>query len=235
MAILTRGSQKLFLRRMWNRIHSADSVVSSRPSPKEVKSSLTLLSVAEDKDWLTDKHVALRESIEVFETKEDNVDYRKNAKSLVIGQIGLRCAHCSANQKWSELYFPETIESIFDIAANKFLHHFLKSCPNLPHRLSRIFSKSEEGDNKEVSEATRRYYSLAARRMLGLTNQVRDGQPMVCYQINSNKRKAADASLDLLARVSAQSTERSVELKRNEKSEAPKFPTLKEDARIADI
>ena len=78
--------------------------------------------------------------------------------------------------------------------------------------------------------ATQRYYNLAARRMLGLVNDVRNNQTIVCYQSQNSKRKAADASLDLLARVSAQSRERIFsESDQTDKLDAPQLPTLKED------
>ena len=240
MATLARGSQKVFLRRIWNRIHAVDNFFTPPCTPKYPKSKEKLLSlwVPDDKDWLTPRQIALRKSIEVFEVTERDTSGDESIPNP--GHIGLRCAHCSNNGINVKVCFPHSINTIFDIA-QKFGDHLINECKYIPQNLTESLRKE---DSKASSKDDKRYYNLSARFMLKLKEDTQNGFLIREKAETSNsdeERTSSSAShpLDLLARVSAsaqKSRKRNyVDIMAYEAEDssssiaAPKFPRLKED------
>lgn len=123
MALLPRGSQKVFLRRMWRRLHDGDAKEARATTnpvhshsgllehagelkpPPESRSALispkkrapVLLAMPQDEDWLSDLDCFIRKQVEIFSASETDV---KNAEEdqkypITLGQVGLRCLHCA--------------------------------------------------------------------------------------------------------------------------------------------
>ena len=142
MARLPRGSQKVFFRRMWRRLHEKEKIAKKSGSNSgneeensESKIATTpgsvLLSVPEDRDWLSDMDCFVRKNLEVFMASKDDINLLHAEKKyrVVEGQVGMRCIHCAASEdgaKGSAVFFPYMICDIFE-----FVREFQKNHLNV--------------------------------------------------------------------------------------------------------
>jgi len=168
MSRTPRGSQKVFFRRLWRRIHEDQATLSISGSPRAAfeTDGKVLLYIDEDKEWLSDLDCFIRSNVEVFVTDDEDVDYFKcSSKDLVLrGNVGLRCVHCSHLKREDRLqgacFFPKTIGSIYESTRDFQKNHL----PNCPHMLD---SAKEKLNNTTASltSVLRRYYILAAKAL----------------------------------------------------------------------
>ncbi|CAJ1926061.1 unnamed protein product [Cylindrotheca closterium] len=230
MARLPRGSQKVFFRRMWRRLHDEDpgatgipastsneenvtpekanldspeskgsdskSGHSSPGSPRNddsivpilptkeaaevlakskdhekdsASSSNILLAVSEDKNWLSDMDCFIRKQIEVFcATEEDVATARSDRKYPVkVGQVGIRCIHCSTAEGGATgqaVSYPFSISGIYE-SVREFQRLHLDSCENVTEE-TKVKLAAFKGSSS-LSSVLRKYY-VSAARALGL-------------------------------------------------------------------
>jgi hypothetical protein len=229
MQLLPRGSQKVFFRRMWRRLHDRDSSsatpVKSHPSfsedergmdppssavasPEsalpaaasllamgakfhldqsqelgssdsilEVKRERVLLAIPEDKDWLSDMDCFVRKKIEVFASKQSDVENAAADRKypIKVGQVGIRCVYCAMTRggaRNSAVFYPYSISGIYE-SVREFQRMHLETCPNIPKDIKEA-SEKLEGGTASLSSVLRRYYVQAARA-LGLFDTQDDG------------------------------------------------------------
>ena len=67
----------------------------------------------------------LRKHIEAFEASQDDIDSHSRGRSrkVVVGQVGIRCRHCQGRLAKGSIYFPGTLNGIYQSAQNMALHH----------------------------------------------------------------------------------------------------------------
>eukprot|EP00980_Cylindrotheca_fusiformis_P006924 scaffold1442_cov128-Cylindrotheca_fusiformis.AAC.45 len=134
-----------------------------------------ILSVSEDVDNLSAHQIFLRCQIEAFRATEEDVSThtRGRNKPVVIGQIGIRCRHCSnipvrRRQKGST-YFPATVLGLYQAAQNMCtIHMQCGLCSEMPlevkNQFAQLLSTKVAG-----SGAGRPYWANAAIK-LGLVD-----------------------------------------------------------------
>jgi len=117
MALLPRGSQKVFLRRMWRRLHDGDADAAQKAdtsvhkalgetsqrvtsgtaakvlkndnavTPPQAPRDPVLLAVPQDKDWLSDLDCFVRKQVEVFTASKTDVEDAEEDQKYLI-QLG---------------------------------------------------------------------------------------------------------------------------------------------------
>ena len=206
---LPRGSQIVFYRRMFRRLHGnkpignltmdnlpksperemamvgdrklsgdemsltsrALQIVSSSEQTADLRvPSPVCLGLAVDSDWLDDKECFLRQNIEVFCATPDDIETvlpRIQSQPPDVGQVGLRCIHCSRSRRCKGLTdlcaytFPKSTSTIRnDIVA---LQEHLSSCPYAPQTCKSVFKSSPL--STFALKVTREYYKNAATRI----------------------------------------------------------------------
>ena len=250
MQMLPRGSQKVFFRRMWRRLHDADNELTpvkergespvgdrGRDSPpattearaaaaaaaiaaeaalkspmiaapaaasllaksakkleSQAKGGITspekqaervLLAIPEDKDWLSDMDCFVRNNIEVFSSKQIDLENAAADRKypIKVGQVGIRCIHCACTPggaRAAAVSYPYSISGIYE-SVREFQRLHLENCQNIPKDLKATSGKLGTGSSS-LSSVLRRYYVQAARA-LGLydteDNGIRaGGKPM---------------------------------------------------------
>jgi hypothetical protein len=135
------------------------------------------LSMPSDKDWLTPLHCFVRaHCVEVFTATESDVQFpsKGKRKPIQIGQVGIRCPHCSTgsaptSQKARErgsVYFPTSISSIYNATMNLLQRH-LHSCPAVPDDIMRRYETLKADDAR--SGTSKRYW-IESALSLGLVD-----------------------------------------------------------------
>lgn len=164
---LPSGSITAFFHRLFRRlmneleteqigISSLENVVHSREGQtlRKLSSNKVLLHVGAEDKWFSEKEILLRKFIEVFCTTEDDktlIQSKWPGKHVSIGQVGLRCIHCSNNgasySDSSSFFFPSSMEKIRNDAF-RFQHHF-KECANAPDSVKETFSSQISFSNSK--------------------------------------------------------------------------------------
>lgn len=242
MARLPRGSQKVFFRRMWRRLHDEDSqanaaatadqsnsenVAPGSPEKKETPKTDTpemkreegavkteeipaddspvipqmstidaakaltdslkvgdqegeqpriLLSIPEDKEWLSDMDCFIRKQLEVFCVTDADVAMAQADRKYPVqtGQVGIRCIHCSMSSKegahGTAVAYPFAISGIYE-SVREFQRLHLDSCEHLPEGTKAKLTTFK--GSSSLSSVLRKYYVLAAKA-LGL-HDTREG------------------------------------------------------------
>jgi hypothetical protein len=111
-----------------------------RPDPPKKEYSLTgrqpiLMHRANEDESLSDYQCLVRNQIEVFEaTKKDvKTGAQGRNRSIVLGQIGLRCRHCAAlpRRKRGAVYYPARLHRVYQAAQNMAKSHFTDQCEQI--------------------------------------------------------------------------------------------------------
>jgi len=177
MAKLPRGSQKVFFRRMWRRLHMHSSAVTEEDAkndeftfvtPVEIPKppiSRISLAIPEDKDWLSDTDYFVRRNLEVFCASHDDVLSAQTDNEITIGQVGIRCIHCASTSEGAcghAVKFPFSTDSIYEGAMDLQKLH-LVSCINLPANISQEIANLKT--SASLSSVSKRYYIIAAKEL----------------------------------------------------------------------
>eukprot|EP00586_Coscinodiscus_wailesii_P019334 CAMPEP_0172499334 /NCGR_PEP_ID=MMETSP1066-20121228/125708_1 /TAXON_ID=671091 /ORGANISM="Coscinodiscus wailesii, Strain CCMP2513" /LENGTH=568 /DNA_ID=CAMNT_0013273025 /DNA_START=16 /DNA_END=1722 /DNA_ORIENTATION=- len=175
MAKLPRGSQKVFFRRMWRRVHMDGAVkeeeetAAAPASPVETSMALApvLLAIPEDQDWLSDTDCFVRRNLQVFSATNDDLNSAHSDRKypICLDQVGIRCLHCANSPKGARgnaVSFPYSIDGIYESVRELQKLH-LDSCPNLPADITKELSSLKTSTS--LSSVLRRYYVLAAKAL----------------------------------------------------------------------
>lgn len=131
---------------------------------------ILLLSLLDDRNSLSETLSLVRENIEVFEAKIDDVvapaPGRKN--SISVGQVGLRCIHCRHTSRSSDrvkraVCYPSSIKRIYRTVIDMKLDHFT-GCQFVPHELKARLEMLKMGDGRSMG-TTMQYFIKAAHRL----------------------------------------------------------------------
>ncbi|GKY95766.1 hypothetical protein MPSEU_000537400 [Mayamaea pseudoterrestris] len=112
-----------------------------------------------DDDHFTKFQCLLRRQIEFFETTSCpsvlNPKKQGRNRPIVLGQVGLRCMHCrvSVMQELASrgaVYYPSTLDGIYQAAQNMATHHFLADqCPNIPASVKQQMIDANQNQEKK--------------------------------------------------------------------------------------
>merc|ERR1712226_561375 len=228
MARLPRGSQKVYFRRMWRRLHGdktelddstttgsggADGGATSPDGGKEsimsaALSGRILLAIAEDKEWLSDVDCFVRKNLEVFCATERDVALAHNERKypVLVGHVGIRCIHCAHSQEGahgSAVSFPHSIGSIYE-SVREFQKLHMESCPNTPPEV--IIKLNSLTTSTSLTSVLRRYYILAAKA-LGMVEAADGIRASAESGLNANVASLSDvgssSSVGILKRSSS--------------------------------
>ena len=104
-----------------------------------------LLAMPNDNDSLSDRQCFVRtDFVEVFEATEKDVASRhsKGAQKLAVGQVGIRCIHCShlrtKDRAERAVCYPSSISRIYQTVADMQRFHF-EQCREIPEETRKIY------------------------------------------------------------------------------------------------
>eukprot|EP00815_Leptocylindrus_aporus_P004294 CAMPEP_0116069904 /NCGR_PEP_ID=MMETSP0322-20121206/12623_1 /TAXON_ID=163516 /ORGANISM="Leptocylindrus danicus var. apora, Strain B651" /LENGTH=445 /DNA_ID=CAMNT_0003557473 /DNA_START=246 /DNA_END=1580 /DNA_ORIENTATION=+ len=230
LAKYPRGSQKIFLRRMWKRMHGDDAVdgklsVDSKAVAKKdhMANSLNVdtipnnqmnalpgfdgrvtLAIAEDQDWLSEMDCFVRRSLEVFQATEKDVRdvFSQQKKTIAKGQVGIRCIYCaaSAGETHCEAIAYPSSISHISKAVREFRSNHLQLCQRIPTDQKKIFDGMKTSSS--LTSVLKRYYVLSAKA-LGLIDLPNGG----IGTKEVNLRIGSGVSLDVLASIVSEQTD----------------------------
>jgi hypothetical protein len=106
-----------------------------------------LLALPGDRDSLSDRQCYVRsEMVEIFAATDKDVSARhsKGAQKLVLGQVGIRCVHCShlrpRDRAERAVCYPSSISRIYQTVADMQRFHF-EQCREIPDHVRQIYKK----------------------------------------------------------------------------------------------
>jgi hypothetical protein len=104
-----------------------------------------LLAMPTDNDSLSDRQCYVRsEMVEIFAATEKDVSARhsKGAQKLAVGQVGIRCVHCShlrpRDRAERAVCYPSSISRIYQTVADMQRFHF-EQCREIPNETRKIY------------------------------------------------------------------------------------------------
>ena len=104
-----------------------------------------LLAMPTDSDSLSDRQCYVRsEMVEIFAASNKDVAARhsKGAQKLVMGQVGIRCVHCShlrpRDRAERSVCYPKSICRIYQTVADMQRFHF-EQCREIPPDIRKIY------------------------------------------------------------------------------------------------
>jgi hypothetical protein len=117
---------------------SITSTDGSFPMPTLTNRSAVPLFLDFDEQSLNEYQCLLRKQIELFETKEEELRGTAQGRNIPIqiGQVGIRCRHCSVLPKAARpkgsVYYSRTLEGVYQVAQNMAKVHFNEKCSQMP-------------------------------------------------------------------------------------------------------
>ena len=122
-----------------------------------------------DANWLSDYQCFLRKQIEAFEASGDDVQYNASRmnRSIVLGQVGLRCIHCKAQPEWDRasgaVYYPGKLSMLYQAGQNMAKNHLCHGCKLIPQE-TRDLLNTLRGANRRATTG-KDYWSKTARAL----------------------------------------------------------------------
>jgi len=189
MTRLPRGSQKVFFRRMWRRMHHSaieershndnndDSLTLDEPFPTSYRRNHGLnpippdgrgvtLSIPDDHDWLSDMDCFVRNNLEAFCATEEDVHSAQSDRKypIQLGQVGVRCLHCARYNaaRGNGVSFPYSISGIYE-SVREFQRLHLDTCTHISDKLKDEMKSMKTSTS--LSSVLRKYYVLAAKAL----------------------------------------------------------------------
>ena len=128
-----------------------------------------------DEVKLSSHQVLLRHQIEAFKASEDDVTThtRGRNKPVQLGQIGIRCRHCSklpiSRRQKGSTYFPATLMGLYQAAQNMSTSHMQNGiCTEMPENIKQEFGRLLT--SKVTSSGAGRPYWAESAKNLGLVD-----------------------------------------------------------------
>jgi hypothetical protein len=132
--------------------------------------SLRLLAQPEDRISLSETLCVIRENIEVFTAEISDVEAPAPGRKhpVVVGQVGLRCIHCTSATKSSDkvkraVCYPSSIKRIYRTVIDMKLDHF-QHCPFVPLELKERL-KALKATNTRSTGTTMQYFVRSAKKI----------------------------------------------------------------------
>lgn len=152
----------------------SDTFLASSSKDVPTKKSIRLLAIPEDSLFLNELHCFIRRNIEVFSsTKKDvSVPAPGRKSHVTVGQVGLRCIHCSKlpykERVKRAVCYPPTVSGVYHSVSNMKFDHF-EGCRGFPEDLKKQLLELKSLCNRkrgaQNANCTAKYYSNAAKKM----------------------------------------------------------------------
>jgi hypothetical protein len=131
-----------------------------------------------DEENLSEYQCLIRKHIEVFEASKEDISSNAQGrhKTIMLGQVGIRCCHCSnllpRSRMRGSTYYPSSLHGLYQAAQNMASIHFGNFCHILPDPLREELLKSR-GKMKSNARGGKEYWAHCLR-IIGITEE--DGQ-----------------------------------------------------------
>ena len=138
------------------------------PPPPPVSLPVTLY-LESDANSLSDYQCFLRQQIEAFEASRDDVQYNASRmnRSIVLGQVGLRCVHCKSQPEWDRasgaVYYPGNLSMLYQAGQNMAKNHLCHGCRSIPQE-TRDLLNMLRGANRRATTG-KEYWGKTARAL----------------------------------------------------------------------
>jgi hypothetical protein len=92
-----------------------------------------------DDDSLSEYQCLVRKQIELFEARKEEVESNSKGrnKPIVLGQVGIRCRHCSMlspkHRSRGAMYYPAKLNGLYQAAQSMASGHLCHHCQHTPH------------------------------------------------------------------------------------------------------
>ncbi|GKY97063.1 hypothetical protein MPSEU_000664800 [Mayamaea pseudoterrestris] len=153
-----------------------------------------LLALATDKESLSDRQCYVRsEMVEIFAASDKEVAARhsKGAQKLVIGQVGIRCVHCShlrpRDRAERAVCYPSSISRIYQTVADMQRFHF-EQCREIPEHVRQYYRKLKTTRPRGVGSP--QTYWVSSAQLMGLV----DTEGGIRFDTEASKEQAAQYS-----------------------------------------
>lgn len=160
-------------RRIEEQIGMMDTVPAVPVNPNAIT-----LYVPEDDQSLSQYQCAVRKQIEIFEAGPIDVDTNAQGrnKPIMLGQVGIRCLHCSMihpkRRARGGTYYPSKFSGFYQAAQNMASGHLCEHCPHVPQSLRRQLLILRE---RKSSAGGGKNYWAEAVKALGVIEDTEDG------------------------------------------------------------
>lgn len=174
-----------------------------------------LLARPEDSEKLSSHQVLLRHQIEAFQATDEDVSThtRGRNKPIQIGQVGIRCRHCShlpvSHRQKGSTYFPASLLGLYQAAQNMSTSHIqVGLCSEMPDMIKHQFAHLLS--TKVASSGAGRPFWANSAKKLGLVDTeegirfCRDDPPVAS---SANAATAATSSTSSSSRKEANAEE----------------------------
>jgi hypothetical protein len=142
--------------------NTSSSLLSGRPP--------VILYVPCDEESLTPYQCLARKQIELFEAQQSDVEAGTQKRSIVLGQVGIRCRHCGKlslrERARGSTYFPSKLNGLYQAGQNMANSHLIRYCHVIPQEIRDELVLL--GNRKSGAGGGRDYWSGGAR-ILGVT------------------------------------------------------------------
>ena len=142
--------------------------------PQDYFQKRILLAMPSDQDSLSDRQCYVRsEMVEIFAATQKDVSARhsKGAQKLVLGQVGIRCVHCShlrqRDRAERAVCYPKSISRIYQTVADMQRFHF-ENCREIPDQVRMIYKKLKTTRPRGVGSP--QSYWVSSAKSLGLVD-----------------------------------------------------------------
>ena len=133
-----------------------------------------LLALPSDKESLSDRQCYVRaEMVEIFAAGDKEVAARhsKGAQKLVMGQVGIRCVHCShlrpRDRAERAVCYPSSISRIYQTVADMQRFHF-EQCREIPEHVRQLYRKLKTTRPRGVGSP--QTYWISSAHQMGLAD-----------------------------------------------------------------
>ena len=122
-----------------------------------------------DDSTLSAYQCLVRQQIEIFEATEDDVQFNisKMSKTIVLGQVGIRCRHCAVLPQYSRpkaaVYYPRSLDSLYQFGQNMVKNHLCGTCKLIPEDTRQLLMTLQE--ERRRGKGGRERWADAAREM----------------------------------------------------------------------
>jgi len=142
--------------------------------PQQYYQKRMLLALPSDSESLSDRQCFVRsEMVEIFAATEKDVAARhsKGAQKLVMGQVGIRCVHCShirpRDRAERAVCYPSSISRIYQTVADMQRFHF-EQCREIPDHVRQTYKQLKTTRPRGVGSP--QSYWVQSAKSLGLVD-----------------------------------------------------------------
>jgi hypothetical protein len=127
----------------------------------------TVIYMSCDDDSLSEYQCLVRQQIELFEARREDVDSNAQGRNrpIVMGQVGIRCRHCTMlpprHRARGAMYYPAKLYGLYQAAQNMASSHLCEHCQHVPPDIRAELLKLR--DRKSSAGGGKKYWADGVR------------------------------------------------------------------------